>query len=118
MTSRRKRTFTASLSTGRRPGDFGLLALLFLDTIAPNCHKERAKARAATLAKALTTATDRGIAMASRNIHRLSELFTDPYVKAAFARAERDNGEPAMALVEPAPRLIDGAAVDRELELA
>lgn len=57
--------------------------------------------------------------MASRNIHRLSDLFTDPYVRAAFARAERDNGEPIPVLVEPAPRLTDGAAVDhRELELA
>ncbi len=50
---------------------------------------------------------------------RLSRYFTDPLVRAAFERAERDQGEPVMALVEPAPRLIDGAAIDhRELELA
>ena len=50
---------------------------------------------------------------------RLSPLFTDPMVADAFRRAERDNGEPIPAVVEPAPRLIDGAVVAaRELELA
>lgn len=41
---------------------------------------------------------------------RLSSLFTNPAVKAAFERAERDNGA---ALVVPAPKgpvLVDGAA--------
>ncbi|MNT96420.1 hypothetical protein D3C72_2385020 [compost metagenome] len=45
---------------------------------------------------------------------RLSSLFTNPTVKAAFERAERDNG---CALVVPAPKapvLIGGAA--RKLE--
>ena len=49
---------------------------------------------------------------------RLSQLFTDPLVRDAFERADRDNGEPIPAVVEPAPRLIDGAVVARELELA
>ena len=43
---------------------------------------------------------------------RLSSLFTNEAVKAAFERAERDNGA---ALVVPAPRqpnLIGGAAVE------
>jgi hypothetical protein len=51
---------------------------------------------------------------------RLSSLFTNPAVKAAFERAERDNG---CALVVPAPKspvLVGGAAASmqwrRELE--
>jgi hypothetical protein len=48
---------------------------------------------------------------------RLSEMFTDPMVRDAFARAERDNGEPAPATIVPEPRLVDGAAV-RVLESA
>lgn len=47
---------------------------------------------------------------------RLSSLFTNPAVKAAFERAERDNG---CALVVPAPKkpvLAGGAA--KTLELA
>lgn len=43
---------------------------------------------------------------------RLSSLFTNPALKAAFERAERDNGA---ALVVPAPRdpkLIGGAALE------
>ncbi|SCX00734.1 hypothetical protein DSM25558_0169 [Agrobacterium sp. DSM 25558] len=45
---------------------------------------------------------------------RLSSLFTNPALKAAFERAERDNGA---ALVVPAPRqpkFIGGAAVSIE----
>jgi hypothetical protein len=43
---------------------------------------------------------------------RLSSLFTNPALKAAFERAERDNGA---ALVVPAPRepqLTGGAALE------
>lgn len=43
---------------------------------------------------------------------RLSSLFTDPSLKAAFERAERDNGA---ALVVPAPRdpqLTGGSALE------
>jgi len=43
---------------------------------------------------------------------RLSSLFTDPALKAAFERAERDNGA---ALVVPAPRdpqLTGGSALE------
>lgn len=43
---------------------------------------------------------------------RLSSLFTNPALKAAFERAERDNGA---ALVVPSPRdpqLIGGAALE------
>lgn len=47
----------------------------------------------------------------------LSSLFRDPMVRDAFARAERDQGEPAPAVIVPEPRRIDGAAV-RVLELA
>lgn len=55
--------------------------------------------------------------MATANLPRLSSLFTDPMVRDAFARAERDQGEPAPATITPEPRRIDGAAV-RVLELA
>ena len=44
------------------------------------------------------------------NMIRLSSLFTNPAVKAAFERAERDNGA-ALAVPAPRyPRLTDGAA--------
>ena len=55
--------------------------------------------------------------MATHNLPRLSQFFTDPMVRDAFARAERDQGEPAPAVIVPEPRRIDGAAV-RVLELA
>ena len=58
-----------------------------------------------------------GLAMAAFNLPHLSQLFTDPMVRDAFARAERDQGEPAPAVIAPEPRRIDGAAV-RVLELA
>lgn len=50
--------------------------------------------------------------MQNANPVRLSSLFTNEAVKAAFERAERDNGA---ALVVPAPRkptLIGGAALE------
>lgn len=51
--------------------------------------------------------------MAGNNAQvRLSSLFTNPALKAAFERAERDNGA---ALVVPAPRdpqLTGGAALE------
>ncbi|MFO1098242.1 MAG: hypothetical protein U1E81_08190 [Xanthobacteraceae bacterium] len=57
--------------------------------------------------------------MTTQNGLPLSRYFTDPLVRAAFERAERDQGEPMMAVIETAPRLIDGASVAaRELELA
>ncbi len=49
------------------------------------------------------------------NVIRLSELIRDPFVRAAFERAERDGG----CLVEADPRkpvLVDGVA--RKLEAA
>ena len=55
--------------------------------------------------------------MASHSLPRLSSMFTDPFLRAAFARAERDQGEPAPAVIVPERRRIDGAAV-RVLELA
>ena len=57
--------------------------------------------------------------MATQDVLRLSRYFSDPLVRAAFERAERDQGEPMMAVIETAPRLTDGASVAaRELELA
>ncbi len=57
--------------------------------------------------------------MATQDVLRLSRYFSDPLVRAAFERAERDQGEPMMAVIETAPRLVDGASVAvRELELA
>jgi hypothetical protein len=42
---------------------------------------------------------------------RLSERFTDPMVRSAFARAERDLGDDYLALAEQDhPRTLDGGA--------
>jgi hypothetical protein len=44
---------------------------------------------------------------------RLSELFTDPMVRSAFARAERDLGDDYLALAEQDhPRTLDGGAAE------
>lgn len=40
---------------------------------------------------------------------RLSNLFTNPAVKAAFERAERDNGAALVVGVPRAPRFVGGA---------
>lgn len=57
------------------------------------------------------------MAQAAFALPRLSSLFTDPLVRDAFARAERDQGETAPAVIAPEPRRRDGAAV-RVLEMA
>ena len=45
--------------------------------------------------------------------HFLSELFADPMVRSAFARAERDLGDDYSALVEQDhPRTLDGGAAE------
>lgn len=46
----------------------------------------------------------------------LSSLFSDPYVRAAFWRAERDQGE-TFAVPADRPRQLDGGAAERVLEL-
>ena len=52
-------------------------------------------------------------------IFRLSALFTDPVVRSAFERAERDN-PPAPVAVESRPRspVLNGSEAVSELELA
>lgn len=40
---------------------------------------------------------------------RLSSLFTNPAVKAAFGRAERDNGAALVVPAQQPPRFIGGA---------
>lgn len=47
---------------------------------------------------------------------RLSELFRDPALRAAFERVERDSGNQFAVPARPKPVLIDGAA--KSLELA
>lgn len=50
----------------------------------------------------------------------LSTLIADPFVKAAFERAERDQGDAAAAVITPAPTLDgdDRASVEPEVEVA
>ncbi len=55
--------------------------------------------------------------MATGNLQRLSQLFTDPVLRAAFERAEWDNGDHAAAVIAPEPKRLDGAAA-RVLEFA
>lgn len=46
---------------------------------------------------------------------RLSRLFRDPYLRAAFERADRDRGEPMLVPAKnPRPVLQGGAAEKRE----
>jgi hypothetical protein len=45
---------------------------------------------------------------------RLSELFTDPVVRSAFERAERDGGA-TFAVPAVPPHTLDGGAVERAL---
>jgi hypothetical protein len=47
---------------------------------------------------------------------KLSDLFTDPTVRAAFQRAERDYGA-AFAIPNVPPRVLDGGAVESVLLL-
>ena len=47
-------------------------------------------------------------------MHPLSHMIRDPFVRAAFERAERDGGAPVVA-DEPAPVLSGGAAVALDL---
>ena len=47
---------------------------------------------------------------------RLSDLFTNPMVRAAFRRAERDHGQ-AFAIPNDPPRVLDGGAVESVLLL-
>lgn len=51
-----------------------------------------------------------------RNTTSLSQLFTDPRLRAAFSRAERDQGD-AFAVPAERPRILTGGAVERVLEL-
>jgi hypothetical protein len=44
----------------------------------------------------------------------LSNLFTDPVVRSAFERAERDGGD-TFAVPAVPPRVLDGGAVERAL---
>ena len=53
---------------------------------------------------------------ASNNTTPLSSLFTDPDLRAAFWRAERDEGE-AFAVPADRPRILTGGAAERRLEL-
>lgn len=64
-----------------------------------------------TLDEALTRMLARQQKPAPQFDGRLSLMFRDPLVRDAFARAERDNGEPAPAVIVPEPRRTDGAAV-------
>jgi hypothetical protein len=54
--------------------------------------------------------------MAKANIHystsRLSQLFTDPVVRAAFDRAEPDDGANTWTIVTISPRTLDGGAAE------
>lgn len=45
---------------------------------------------------------------------RLSDLCSDPVVRDAFLRAERDQGGPLSIEIEPEPILVDGEAVEME----
>ncbi len=45
---------------------------------------------------------------------QLSTLFTDPVVRSAFERAERDGGA-TFAVPAVSPRVLDGGAVERVL---
>jgi hypothetical protein len=46
----------------------------------------------------------------------LSSLFTDPMLRAAFARAEQDGTAPLAVMVDR-PRVLTGGAAERVLEL-
>jgi hypothetical protein len=60
-------------------------------------------------------------AMADSNylpLVHLSQLIRDPFVRAAFERADRDRGEPMLVPAHPPrPKLEGGAAVVPELAL-
>ena len=56
----------------------------------------------------------------SHNTTKLSTLFVDPFLRAAFEAAERDGLAPLSVLIDTPPSLDGGEAVafDREVELA
>lgn len=45
----------------------------------------------------------------------LSQLIRDPFVRAAFERAERDMGQALAVVIDPAPDLTGDEAVEIEL---